>query len=465
MRALPRAARGFPRLGYPGVAIGAGAQVMARSYFGSFYVSITGMGIARAPARAGILPGLRYHDAWVHVTAGFDTAIANRVALASKCLHSGVCDPAVPRFVYLPADRIHMIGGAAAPWWSHVVASGITDGALAVLAGRCRSLRHLSLEWKGNGTLTDRGLASLRGCRLSSLDVHGCRLITDYGLAGIVQSRTLRHLSLRGCVQLTNSSVRTVGSACPNLQTLDLMWCRNVTDDCLLALSHILSLTSIDLSWCFRIGDAGLCALSSGPNTGLRRVAIDGCGRVGGAGIAAISETHVDLQSLSLCACGRVTNGAVRSIATHCPGLAELSLVCCTGVGDGALVDLARHCTGLLVLDLCGCRSVTDDGIVALAQGCWELRSLNLRACGDLTDMALLAMASGRGAQRLHRFTLSQNRWVTDEGGRAIGGGCRSLRYLELSNCPGISRGELCALMGRCPHLRELVTETTSCAI
>lgn len=120
----------------------------------------------------------------------------------------------------------------------------LTDFDLEDLGGTCFALRHLAL--RACRLLGDKGarhiakLSNLKAKRgaapLDTLDLGGCRGLTDKGLAMVVrQSKQLRLLDLRG-TRCTDALVKLIAVALPELQRLVLLRCDAVTDDAVAAL-------------------------------------------------------------------------------------------------------------------------------------------------------------------------------------------------------------------------------------
>ncbi|KNC46467.1 uncharacterized protein AMSG_12461 [Thecamonas trahens ATCC 50062] len=99
-----------------------------------------------------------------------------------------------------------------------------------------------------------------------------------------------------------------VAEMCPNLTTLDLFSCSNITDAAVVAV-------------------AGGC-----PN----------------------------LTTLNLFSCSNITDAAVVAVAGGCPNLTTLYLEYCSNITDAAVVALAGGCPNLTTLGLDNCSNITD---------------------------------------------------------------------------------------------------------
>jgi hypothetical protein len=92
---------------------------------------------------------------------------------------------------------------------------------------------------------------------LTSLDLRGCRNITDKGIEALKNLPNLTSLDLGECRNITDKGIEALKNL-PNLTSLDLRECRNITDKGIEALKNLPNLTSLDLRGCGNITDKGI---------------------------------------------------------------------------------------------------------------------------------------------------------------------------------------------------------------
>lgn len=117
---------------------------------------------------------------------------------------------------------------------------------------------------------------------IESLDLSGCFNVTDIGIAHALTSDvpTLKRLNLSLCKQITDSSLSRLAQHCRQLQELDLGGCCNVTNSGLMLIAWGLkSLKSLNLRSCWHVSDAGIASL---------------------AGLDSDAEGNLDLEHLGL---------------------------------------------------------------------------------------------------------------------------------------------------------------------
>ncbi|XP_039109675.1 F-box/LRR-repeat protein 2 isoform X1 [Hyaena hyaena] len=177
----------------------------------------------------------------------------------------------------------------------------------------------------------------------------------------------LRKLSLRGCIGVGDSSLKTFAQNCRNIEHLNLNGCTKITDSTCYSLSRFCSkLKHLDLTSCVSITNSSLKGIS------------EGCR---------------GLEYLNLSWCDQITKDGVEALVRGCRGLKALLLRGCTQLEDEALKHIQNYCHELVSLNLQSCSRVTDEGVVHICRGCHRLQALCLSGCSNLTDASLTALA------------------------------------------------------------------------
>ncbi len=191
---------------------------------------------------------------------------------------------------------------------------------------------YLDLSPYGN-KITDEMLAQIIELfpNVVSLNLSGCEEITDAGLAHLKELTQLTDLNLVWCHLITDAGLAHLARL-TQLTSLNLFGCALITDAGLAHLARLTQLTDLNLVWCHLITDAGLAHL---------------------AGLA-------QLTSLNLSDCALITDAGL----AHLAGLAQLTyldLSDCALITDAGLAHL-KELTQLTLLDLLGCEKVTPHG-------------------------------------------------------------------------------------------------------
>jgi hypothetical protein len=148
----------------------------------------------------------------------------------------------------------------------------LSDSDIPSLA-RLRELRTLDFSGGnavGPAKITDDGLAELANLdlpQLETLTLGWCDEITDAGLAHIARMQTITWLGLPSCPKITDAGLRELINA-KNLTGLDLRGCPNITDDGIQQLAAKKNWERIDLGGCPKITPQGVAKLQAAlPNT------------------------------------------------------------------------------------------------------------------------------------------------------------------------------------------------------
>uniref|UniRef100_A0A6I8NCV8 F-box and leucine rich repeat protein 2 n=1 Tax=Ornithorhynchus anatinus TaxID=9258 RepID=A0A6I8NCV8_ORNAN len=243
----------------------------------------------------------------------------------------------------------------------------------------------------------------------------------------------LRQLSLRGCLGVGDSSLKTFAQNCRNIEHLNLNGCTKITDSTCYSLSKFCSkLKHLDLTSCVSITNSSLKGLS------------EGCR---------------NLEHLNLSWCDQVTKEGIEALVKGCSGLKALFLRGCTQLEDEALKHIQNHCHELVILNLQSCTQISDEGIVKICRGCHRLQALCVSGCSNLTDASLTAL--GLNCPSLKILEAARCSHLTDAGFTLLARNCHELEKMDLEECI------LVTLDGRSPRVRpfqslshcELITD------
>jgi hypothetical protein len=198
------------------------------------------------------------------------------------------------------------------------------------------------LPWTKSNPLTDMAMHSMLGRfhGISHLTLAYCCRLSETSLARL-GSPHLLVLRLEGSLNLTNAALRLIAGHSPNMVSVSLGHCAQISDEGVLDLAaSCRRLTDVDLQYCSLISDHGIVALS--------RCTL--------------------LSSLNLRLVRHVTDNCLKSASS-----------------------LAK----LVSLDLYGCQNITDTGLASLAVGrCVHLENVNVSHCSKVTSKGLRALQS-----------------------------------------------------------------------
>ncbi|KAL2629683.1 hypothetical protein R1flu_014369 [Riccia fluitans] len=346
---------------------------------------------------------------------------------------------------------------------------------LAVEASSRKSVRLLRVEVVEN---------VLRRYRyVEELDLSRCAQVDDETLESIgnLTGNNLRSLNLTHSGKFSENGLLSLVKLCPSLQLLDLSYCSQIGDLCMVAIAQLAKLETLSLFNCRNITDAGLGCIAAGCKN-LRYLNLRWCLGVSDTGISLISNNCKQLETVDL-SFTEVTAQGLASIAVL-QNLKNLFLDSCSGVDDAGLACLQKLQKSLLVLDVARCQDVTDKGLMTLASDRAPLQKLCLSYCLPITDgllarleklkslqvirldgcvIAGVGLASiGKGWKALREFSVSKVRGVTDGQIRSVVERCRNLQDLDFTCCRELTDLAITSVAACCKNLRSLKMESCS---
>ena len=174
---------------------------------------------------------------------------------------------------------------------------------------------------------------------------------------------------------------------CPKLNTLNLSYCKHVTDRSMAHLAaHAASrIRSLSLTRCTSITDAGFQSWAQFKFEKLTELCLADCTYLSDNAIVALANSAKNLTSLDLSFCCALSDTATEVVALGLPKLRELRLAFCgSAVSDNSLESIALHLTELVGLSVRGCVRVTGRGVDNVLNGCTQLDWLDVSQCRNL---------------------------------------------------------------------------------
>lgn len=158
-----------------------------------------------------------------------------------------VCDDFVREVVSVHGCRLKHLGLADC--------IELTDYSLEVIGNTCAGLR--SIDLSNLCKLTDVAIGHLaNGCKEVQM-LRFCRnAFSDEAVAAYIDIRGafLKDLSLNNIIKVSNNTALSVSRNCKNLKSLDLSWCRNMTNEALgLIVDSCFSLEVLKLFGCTQV--------------------------------------------------------------------------------------------------------------------------------------------------------------------------------------------------------------------
>ncbi|PSN51042.1 F-box/LRR-repeat protein 14 [Blattella germanica] len=295
---------------------------------------------------------------------------------------------------------------------------------------------------------------------LESLNLSGCYNVTDIGLshALIADCPSLTQLNLSLCKQVTDSSLGRIAQYLKNLEVLELGGCCNVTNTGLLLIAWGLkNLRRLNLRSCWHVSDQGISHLAglnrdtADGNLALEYLGLQDCQRLSDEALKHVSLGLTGLKSINLSFCISITDSGLKHLAKMV-SLRELNLRSCDNISDIGMAYLAEGGSRISSLDVSFCDKIGDQALVHVSQGLFNLRSLSLSAC-QISDEGICRIA--KTLHDLETLNIGQCSRITDKGLHTIADSLRNLRCIDLYGCTRITTVGLERIM-KLPQLNTL---------
>ena len=289
--------------------------------------------------------------------------------------------------------------------------------------------------------------------QLTYLNMAGCSMVTTSSLHSLLtQSPLLETSVLKGMPAVTNQTCEILSQRCPRLMSLDMSRCMNLTGAGIRSYASsaancakLLPLIELRLSGLKGITDGMLSALGKAAPY-LEVLDLSYCRDLHNSSLDAFvscsEDTSLDSISLTARQAGRNPNDN-RRYRRRITRLRHLSLSSCTLLTDIACSHLAYAVPQLVFLELGRVGGdLKDDGIVRLLETLPNLRRLDLEDAIEITDNVLRAITplpSSDGIERdrrvpghaLEHLIVSSAVQLSDEAFLALIRNCTCLQVLE----------------------------------
>lgn len=295
----------------------------------------------------------------------------------------------------------------------------VDEEALSVLLLEAATprLRRLELGMCGRG-FSDHVATSLSKTQLGSLvhlDLTGAYRVTDSGLKALLKATPqLECLTLADACRL-QEVVGELPEACPLLQRLDLTGCRGLSPEALAAgiprltnlkelcldtvtevddtflqlLAVSVPLERLSVNYCTRLTDEGLCALAKARGRHLLELRCGDVTKLTDRTMLDLAEACPELNSLHVQRCAKLTDAGIAAVASN-GKLCSLSVGHVSSVGLLTCTALTRCCAdSLQELEISWCREVSDNMLGALVDACYRLTSIKAWGCSQISNRFL----------------------------------------------------------------------------
>jgi len=295
---------------------------------------------------------------------------------------------------------------------------------------------------------------------LESLNLSGCYNLTDVSLEGVFvrDLPNLKELNLSLCKDISDYSMQRIATSCKNLEVLDLAGCSKLTNASLMSISHLKYLRKLNLRSCRQISDRGIehlcCLYCQQREVVIEELCLQDCQKLTDESLRHVSVGLPNLKKINLSFCISVTDTGMKSLA-RLPALANLNVRSCDNVSDIGIGYLAESSHKLKELDVSFCTNISDGSLRHISTGIQTLKSLSLTTC-TITDEGLKRIA--KTLTDLEMLNISQCVALSDSGVLSLAEGLKNLTTLDLYGCPKLT-GSAIETIRKWPNVKHLNLE------
>lgn len=216
----------------------------------------------------------------------------------------------------------------------------ISDAPILALASNCPNLKFLDLC---STAITDAALTAVaRECRqLKLIAFSDCRFITSFGLSAFAECPAIEVIRLSGSKAIEDSTLLKLSIGCPDVMEIDLAGASlvspQVLNKCLASWSKLVTLNLRGFTPLIRRQSDPDSSSSSSlvhiKNPNLEDLNLSWCKFVDDAMITELADGSPNLITLDLGWCASITANAFHKLAQKCRSLRTLNLRGCTKIG------------------------------------------------------------------------------------------------------------------------------------
>ena len=136
---------------------------------------------------------------------------------------------------------------------------GINLSTWEKLAKNVTTLKYLDISRSDMTDETMLKFSQISQLKLKGINLTACKHLTDNGIVPLVKYQNLLEVLKLACVDITNTTLASIGKYMECLRVLDLNSCRQLTDGALSSVRKLLvNLDSLNLYSCYQLSSSGL---------------------------------------------------------------------------------------------------------------------------------------------------------------------------------------------------------------
>lgn len=270
----------------------------------------------------------------------------------------------------------------------------------------------------------------------------------------LIRGQAMRSINLSGCCCVLDAHVGEILRGCPQLESIDLSRCPQLTNDTVGYINASKSIRKANLLGCPGMSKLNFFFIET------LLTDLSGVSHLECPALRCLPTpiTHLSLVALNCPVLEEITfrglalcDRELRLVAESSPALTKLHFIKCRLQGAEFFFRVLRNLTDLA---LHACRSVTDQEVMSL---CSQLRVLDLTDAYCLTDRSMKYL--GERCSQLTHLTLKRCANITDQGLQCYAQHA-ALEFLNVLGTKKITIVGLHRVLGTLPSMRRVVHET-----
>ncbi|KAI3468058.1 hypothetical protein Pfo_024721 [Paulownia fortunei] len=263
------------------------------------------------------------------------------------------------------------------------------------LAQSSNSFSSLSIvSLRGACRLSDSGLKDLvmSAPALRSINLGQCTLLTCDAITFIADSlgSNLRELYIDDCQKINAMLILPAFKKFKYLEVLSVAGIRTITDLCVSEMITVCgrSIKELDLANCLELTDCSLKTIGSNC-AGLCSLNISNLHNLTDLGMEYLANGCKSIRKLKLCRNEFSDEAMAAFLESSGESLTELLLNNMTKVGPNTALSLAKRSRKLLSLDVSWCRRISNEALGLIVDSCSSLKLLKVFGCRQITNVFL----------------------------------------------------------------------------
>ena len=250
----------------------------------------------------------------------------------------------------------------------------------AIIVQKCLNVQKIEVT----GCCTDLELTPLLSDwkYIQQLIISDCKMTSAilYIIAN-TYTRKLKCLSLQSIPDICDAGLTALAGNCPELEELNILWCRRITSKAMLTLVETIpNLTILRISMP-DLTDSDITIVAQHCPM-LHTLAVNAA-LLTDVGMQAVVSHCTQLRTIDICNCILISTGLGLFLNLH-----KLSLFECPTLTDTMVATIVQNNPLLDCILLYGCPQLTAAAVVSILQGCCELNTLTVTSSTITTPVS-----------------------------------------------------------------------------